>query len=81
MTRLPKTREEAEHDIEQLYGWSHEHYGRKSQVTDEEVIQIAWDQISFEESFGLTTRKYEHKINADFVNLVTAALNDEIGIM
>ncbi len=61
MIQYPKDGAEAERHIEALYGWSREHYGPQSRATDEEVIQIAWDQVQFEERHGLTPRKYEHK--------------------
>ena len=61
MIRYLKDRAEASRDIESLYGWSREHYGPQSRATDEEVIQIATDQVQFEGVYGLTTRKYEHK--------------------
>lgn len=61
MTRYPTTRAEAEHDIEQLYGWSNPHYGRLSQATDDEVIAIACDMRDHDDSCFNNPRPYEHK--------------------
>ena len=39
----PKTRHEAERDIDSLYGWPEE-YGDMADASDDFVIQVAYDQ-------------------------------------
>ena len=62
MPRKPKDRAEAARDIESLYGWSRSDNGPANLATDEEVIEVAWDQIQFEHKHGLdASKKYVHK--------------------